>query len=137
MRQKILLTLAPFHEDSLFPTDQLLIPFQNSLQLFYGQRIVLEAQPLSHSFLTTASTTTATTTATTTTTIEEETQSQQCCHNCGKYATTNNTTDSNRSSSTIKLKKCSQCSYAKYCSIQCQKEHWIFHKLTCSILKSK
>ena len=30
-----------------------------------------------------------------------------------------------------KLKKCSQCNCARYCSIQCQKSDWILHKVSC------
>ncbi|KAJ3076999.1 hypothetical protein HDU99_001270 [Rhizoclosmatium hyalinum] len=30
-----------------------------------------------------------------------------------------------------KLKKCSRCKAAKYCSVKCQKDHWSTHKLSC------
>jgi hypothetical protein len=36
--------------------------------------------------------------------------------------------------SASKLKKCSKCLYARYCSTSCQRNDWTHHKTTCTIL---
>ena len=35
-----------------------------------------------------------------------------------------------------KLKKCSQCNCARYCSAQCQKSDWVLHKVSCQAPKA-
>lgn len=34
-----------------------------------------------------------------------------------------------------KMKKCSSCKITRYCSIDCQEQHWRIHKHECSELK--
>ena len=45
------------------------------------------------------------------------------CWNCGK------------TNASVKLSKCSRCETARYCSRQCQKDHWKEHKAECSAAK--
>jgi len=52
---------------------------------------------------------------------DEET-SQHSCGGCGRK------TDGPPG---VKFKKCSRCLVVRYCSDQCQKEHWKIHKKTC------
>ena len=33
-------------------------------------------------------------------------------------------------------KSCSVCRYAQYCSVSCQKEHWVIHKFQCKQMKN-
>ena len=43
-----------------------------------------------------------------------------CCANCGKAGVDD-----------IKLKNCTACKLVKYCSVECQKNHWKQHKKAC------
>ncbi|KDQ50586.1 hypothetical protein JAAARDRAFT_141723 [Jaapia argillacea MUCL 33604] len=51
---------------------------------------------------------------------EEAPLDEKKCDNCGKLG-----------SGTVKLKMCSSCHTARYCSTDCQKKHWRTHKPVC------
>ena len=51
---------------------------------------------------------------------KEPIKDEVCCANCGKAEVDD-----------VKLKKCGGCGLVKYCSIECQKNHWPQHKREC------
>ena len=34
----------------------------------------------------------------------------------------------------VELKRCSRCQITKYCSVDCQKKDWDFHRFACSVV---
>ena len=53
-------------------------------------------------------------------------------YRCGKIAATSGETDRDalRSNQSL-MKECSRCREAFYCSVECQNEHWPWHKDSC------
>ena len=35
------------------------------------------------------------------------------------------------------LKRCSRCQFTRYCSEQCQRKDWDFHRFACSVVAKK
>ena len=35
------------------------------------------------------------------------------------------------------LKRCSRCQFTRYCSEQCQRKDWDFHRFSCSVVAKK
>ena len=52
--------------------------------------------------------------------VESESDTMMFCASCGTAG-----------SDDIKLKKCTACYLARYCSVKCQKDHWKQHKKEC------
>eukprot|EP00573_Skeletonema_grethae_P009149 CAMPEP_0201697720 /NCGR_PEP_ID=MMETSP0578-20130828/13012_1 /ASSEMBLY_ACC=CAM_ASM_000663 /TAXON_ID=267565 /ORGANISM="Skeletonema grethea, Strain CCMP 1804" /LENGTH=298 /DNA_ID=CAMNT_0048183981 /DNA_START=109 /DNA_END=1005 /DNA_ORIENTATION=+ len=52
--------------------------------------------------------------------MSEESETDRCCYSCGIAE-----------GDDIKLRTCTACKSARYCSVKCQKEHWPQHKRQC------
>ena len=37
----------------------------------------------------------------------------------------------------VELKKCSRCRVTHYCSVNCQKEDWAFHRFACAVVAKR
>ena len=37
----------------------------------------------------------------------------------------------------VELKKCSRCRVAQYCSVNCQKADWAFHRFACGVVAKR
>jgi hypothetical protein len=71
----------------------------------------------------------------------EQIQALRICHGCEKCYTQSSTIQLKDKEGKLvetvkKLDACARCRIAKYCSKECQKTHWQYHKKTCQPIPS-